>query len=138
MKILVAILLFCGGPLVAETVVASRTLPAQTIITPDDITMRNDAGGSGESDPLLFIGMEARVALYAGRPIKIGDVGLPAIVERNQIIPLIFERDGLRITTEGRSLGRAGPGEIIRVLNLTSRSTVSAKIAADGVAYVSQ
>lgn len=124
-------------PISAETVVAARTIPAQTLIAPDDLLLRNVTIVGGESDPLLFVGMEARVALYAGRPIRAGDVGFPAIVERNQIIPLIFLQHGLKIATEGRSLARAGPGEMIRVMNLSSRSTVSARIGEDGAAYVS-
>ena len=122
----------------AEIVVAARTLPAQTIITRDDLLINTGSAMGGESDPLLFVGMESRVALYAGRPIRVGDVGFPAIVERNQILPLIYRSNGLMISTEGRSLARAGPGEIIRVMNLTSRSTVSAKIGTDGIAYVTQ
>lgn len=130
---------FCFAlPVSAETVVAARTIPAQTLIAPEDLAFKEGDTAGGESDPLLFVGMETRVALYAGRPISVADVGFPAIVDRNQIIPLIFQSNGLMISTEGRSLARAGPGEIIRVMNLSSRTTVSARIGEDGVAYVSQ
>jgi flagella basal body P-ring formation protein FlgA len=132
------ILCLLASPLAAETIVAARTIPAQTLIGPDDLLLRDITIAGGETDPLLFVGMESRVALYAGRPIRAGDVGFPAVVERNQIIPLIFQRSGLTIATEGRSLARAGPGEMIRIMNLGSRSTVTARIGQDGVAYVSQ
>ncbi|MFT5064992.1 MAG: flagella basal body P-ring formation protein FlgA [Yoonia sp.] len=134
----ILIMLLAATPLSAETVVAARTIPAQTLIAPDDLLVRDVTIAGGESDPLLFVGMESRVALYAGRPIRAGDVGFPAVVERNQIVSLIFLQNGLRIATEGRSLARAGPGETIRVMNLSSRSTVSARIGTDGAAYVSQ
>lgn len=134
----ILIILLAATPLSAETVVAARTIPAQTLIAPDDLLVRDVTIAGGESDPLLFVGMESRVALYAGRPIRAGDVGFPAVVERNQIVSLIFLQNGLRIATEGRSLARAGPGETIRVMNLSSRSTVSARIGTDGAAYVSQ
>lgn len=135
---MIRVILLClmAMPVSAETVVAARTMRAQTLINPDDLLLRDITIPGGESDPMLFIGMETRVALYAGRPIRAGDVGFPAVVERNQIIPLIFNRNGLRIATEGRSLARAGPGEMIRIMNLSSRTTVTAKIGADGVAYV--
>lgn len=132
------VLMFLGLPAMAETIVAARTIPAQALISPEDLAFRDDNVAGGETDPLLFVGMEARVALYAGRPINIADVGLPAIVDRNQIIPLIFHSNGLMISTEGRSLARAGPGEIIRIMNLASRTTVNARIGDDGFAYVSQ
>ena len=125
-------------PAAADTVVAARTIPAQTLITPGDIQLRDRTVPGGLSDPAEAIGMEARVALYAGRPIMPGDLGAPAIVERNQIITLHFQRGGLMISTEGRALGRAGPGDLVRVMNVSSRSTVTARIGADGAGYVSQ
>lgn len=124
-------------PALAETVVAARTIPAHTLIGPEDLLLRDEVIPGGVDDPALIIGMEARVALYSGRPIRPADVGFPAVVERNQLVPLIFIRAGLMITTEGRALGRAGPGDVIQVMNLTSRTTVSARIGLDGAAYVS-
>ena len=41
-------------------------------------------------------------------------------------------------TAEGRALDRAGPGDVIRVMNLSSRTTVSARVGLDGAAYVSE
>lgn len=132
-----AILLLClASPAAAETVVAARTIQAQTIISEADLAMHPDKLPGGESDPALFVGMEARVALYAGRPVLVVDVGFPAIVDRNQLVALIYDANGLTIRTEGRALGRAGVGEIIRVMNMSSRNTVSARIGSDGAAYV--
>ncbi|MEJ6396360.1 flagellar basal body P-ring formation chaperone FlgA [Yoonia sp. 208BN28-4] len=122
----------------ADMVVPVRTLPAQTLISAGDIALRDGAMPGGVSDPSQIIGKEARIALFAGRPIRLTDVGAPAIVERNQILSLIYNRGGLVIATEGRALDRAGAGELIRVMNIASRSTVSARIGADGAAYVSQ
>lgn len=122
----------------AETVLAARTIPARTVIGPGDLMMRDMIVPGAVADPGQIVGMEARVALYAGRPIRPGDVGFPAIVERNQIVPLIYTNTTLTIATEGRALDRAGPGDLIRVMNLSSRNTVTARIGVDGAAYVSQ
>lgn len=122
----------------ADTVVAARTIPAQSLIMPEDVMIHDRTMPGGIENPDVVIGMEARVALYAGRPIRPGDVGPPAVVERNQIIPLYYQRNGLVISTEGRALGRAGPGDIIRVMNISSRSTISARIGPDGAGYVAQ
>ncbi len=125
-------------PVAADTVVAARTLPAQTLIMAEDVILRDHNVPGSVEDPSQIIGMEAKVALYAGRPIRPRDVGYPAVVERNQIITLHYETSGLMISTEGRALGRAGPGDVIRVMNLSSRSTVPALIGADGAGYVSR
>lgn len=125
-------------PLLAETVVAARTIPAQSLIAPEDLVMRSGNVPGGTDDPLLLVGMEARVALYAGRPIRPADVGFPAVVDRNELIPLIYDSGGLLISTEGRALGRAGVGEMIRVMNMASRNTVTARIGENGAAYVTR
>ncbi len=131
------ILFVLAVPAQAETLVAARTIPAQTIIEMADLLARDMEVPGTISDPLLLVGMETRVALYAGRPIRLGDVGQPAIVERNQIVSLMYDAGGITVSTDGRSLERAGPGERVRVMNLSSRTTVTARIGPDGVAYVS-
>ena len=126
------------SPLAAETLVAARTIPARSIIMPEDIVLRDLDVIGGIADPALAVGQEARVALYAGRPIRAADLASPAIVERNQIVLLVYQNGGITISTEGRALDRAGPGDRIRVMNLSSRSTVSATIDHSGTAFVAQ
>lgn len=138
MRLLISVFCFLALPAMADVVVAARTIPAQTLIGPEHLAIRDAKVPGTVSDPSLIIGLEARVALYAGRPIRTGDVGPPAVVERNQLITLHYQNNGLMISTDGRALGRAGPGEIIRVMNLSSRSTVNARIGSDGAAYVAR
>ncbi|WP_373355323.1 flagellar basal body P-ring formation chaperone FlgA [Pseudoroseicyclus sp. CXY001] len=123
-------------PAAADIMVAARTMPAQTLLGPGDVTAAEGEMPGVAATPGEVVGLESRVALYAGRPIRLADLGPPAIVERNQILPLIYNASGLRIETEGRALDRAGVGESIRVMNTSSRNTVTALIGADGAAYV--
>lgn len=129
---------FLAGPASADALVAARTIPARTIIGPDDVLLRDLNVIGGLNAPILAIGQEARVALYAGRPIRAGDIGPPAIVERNQLITLVYRNGSIVISTEGRALDRAGSGDVIRVMNLSSRTTVSAQISDNGTAIVTQ
>ncbi len=124
------------SPVAAETIVAARTIPAHSVIAADDVTISGEVTDQALGTVRNIIGMEARVALFAGRPIRPGDIGRPAVVERNQVVPLQYERNGLVISTDGRALGRASPGDVIRVMNIGSRATVTATIGSDGVAYV--
>lgn len=131
-----ALLALLAGPAWAESLVPLRTIPARAVIGPDDVGLADATVPGALDDPALVVGLEARVALYPGRPIRAGDVGPPAVVERNQVVPLMFQAGGVTITAEGRALDRGGVGEVIRVMNLASRTTVSARIGADGVAHV--
>ena len=130
-------LVFIGcDPLLADTVVPTRTIRANSIIS--DIDVRVTAGDvrNGFALPEDVIGQEARVTLYAGRPILFDDIGPPALVARNQIVPMVFLSNGLVITTEGRSLQRGGIGDRIRVMNLSSRATLFGQVRADGTVRV--
>ena len=122
---------------VADTVVAARTIRSQTMLMPGDLALiaEDVPGALSTLDDAL--GMEARVNLYAGRPIRAGEIGPAAIIERNQIVTLIYEQAGLTIAAEGRSLARGGAGDRIRVQNLESRNTVTGTVAEDGTVRVS-
>ena len=118
----------CGSAVVAETLVAARTIRPQTLLSAADVTVVKDKVPGALQHPLDVVGMEARVALYAGRPIRPGDIGPPALIERNQIVTLLYNQNGLRIATGARALGRAGEGDMLRVMNLSSRSTVAGRV----------
>ncbi len=122
----------------ADTVLAARTIRPGTVITARDLIIKPGDIAGMASKPEQLIGAEARVSLYAGRPIALADTGPPALVERNQIVALVFQRNGLRISAEGRSLSRAGVGDVVRVMNLSSRTTVSGKVMPDGRVMVSE
>ncbi|WP_417250311.1 flagellar basal body P-ring formation chaperone FlgA [Celeribacter sp.] len=120
----------------AETVVAARTIRAQTVLSYSDLAIIKD------SVPGMFvsvdeaIGLETKTVLYAGRPIRPEDVGPPAIVERNQLVSLTFQNGGLEIQTDARALTRAGVGDTVRVMNLNSKTIVTGIVASDGGVYV--
>ncbi|NKX36644.1 flagellar basal body P-ring formation protein FlgA [Rhodobacteraceae bacterium R_SAG4] len=116
----------------ADILVPVRTIRAKEIIAAEDLVFKNIEAPGALSSPNEIIGQEARIALYASRPIHAGDIGPPALVDRNDLVKLIFRHGGLEISTEGRSLGRGAEGELIRVMNLSSRTTVTGRIRADG------
>ena len=120
----------------ADTVIAAGTIRGQTLIMPSDVALAEGTTPGALSDLSQAIGMEAAVNLYAGRPIRPGDLRPPAIVERNALVTLRYDHGGLMIVTEGRALDRAAAGESLRVLNLGSRNTVTARATAPGLVTV--
>ena len=120
----------------ADTVIAAGTIRGQTLIMPTDVALAEGATPGALSRLEEAIGMEAAVNLYAGRPIRPGDLRPPAIVERNALVTLRYDHGGLRVITEGRALDRAAEGESLRVLNLGSRNTVTAVAIAPGLVSV--
>lgn len=129
-------LLLSATPSLADAVVATRTLRAQTLISPEDLTtVEADLPGALD-DPAMAYGLETRVAIYAGRPVRAEDLGPPTLVQRNQTVVLVYLSGSLAISTEGRALVRGSEGDVVRVLNIASRSTVSGRVGPDGAIYV--
>ena len=116
----------------ADTLVPTRTLRAHTLVAPEDLTVLPAITPGALRDPAEAIGLEARSTLYANRPIRPEDLGPAALIDRNQIVTLSYGTGLLTILTEGRALARGGEGDVIRVMNLASRTTVSGRVAADG------
>ncbi|MCP5037105.1 MAG: flagellar basal body P-ring formation protein FlgA [Rhodobacteraceae bacterium] len=129
---LLPVLLMLARPALGESVVATHTIRSQTILTANDVNLIDTDIAGTYLSPAEVIGMEARVVLYAGRPIRIDDIGPPAVIERNQIVTLYYSTGGLMIAADARALGRAGIGDALRVMNLASRSTVTGWVQQDG------
>lgn len=123
-------------PVPAEMLVATRTVRGQTILGPADIAVAEGQIPGALTDPAEAIGQEARVNLYAGRPIMAGDIGAPAIVERNQLVTVIYRNGAVNIAADARALDRAGVGDPIKVMNLASRTTFIGFVAPDGTVTV--
>ncbi len=132
MRLLTLTLCMMPMPSLAEIVVPTRTIRAKEVIVSSDLEIKTTEVNGAVRRPEDLIGQEARVALYPGRPIRPADVGPPAIVDRNDLVTLVFDHVALSITAEGRALGRGAAGERIRVMNLASRTTVTGVIRPDG------
>lgn len=122
----------------AETLVAARTLPAQTVLSDTDIRVGATPVAGALRRPMDAIGLETRTVIYEGRPLRPADIGPAAVVERNEIITLSFAGYHLEIATDGRALDRGATGDRVRVMNLASRKTVTATITGPGMAQVTR
>lgn len=132
MRALVFLLCLLAAPATGQVVVAAAPIRSATVITAEHLALSDAFASGGISDPALIIGQEARVNIYAGRPILLAEIGPPALVERNALVVLRYSNNLLSITTEGRALSRAGLGEMVRVMNLSSRVVVMGRVRPDG------
>lgn len=137
MRALLILYVFAASPLWADSVVPTRTIRANAVIGEGDVIVRSGAQSAGFARIADVVGQEARVVLYPGRPIGIDDIGPPAIVTRNQVVRVSFTSSGLQIVTEGRALERGAVGDLVRVMNLSSRATVFGQILENGTIKVS-
>lgn len=128
--------LMLAAPAQADILVATRTIRAHALIGPEDVQLAPGENAQALASADAAIGNEARVTLYPGRPIRAEDLSPPTLVERNQVIALVYRNGPLSIQTDGRALDRGAEGDVIRVLNLGSKTMVSARIGPRGEALV--
>lgn len=122
-----AVALGLSAPLCAQEVVAARTLPPGTVLAKQDLEAGGDPAAAASRISEL-VGLETRRAIYAGRPVSAADLGPPTLVRRNDVVVMLYARGGLGIRTEGRALDSGGAGEVVRVMNLSSRQPVRAVV----------
>ncbi|WP_438990583.1 flagellar basal body P-ring formation chaperone FlgA [Lentibacter sp.] len=129
---------FCllSGQALADVIVAQHTIRPKTLITEEDLLLRPVEVLGALSDPADVVGKEARISLYAGRPIRATDLREPAVIDRNQVAKLSYQRGSLMIQTDARALDRASVGEVIKVMNLSSKTTLYARVLPDGTLIV--
>ncbi len=136
MKWLCMILVLLPLPAIAETLVAARLLRAGDVIGPGDVS-RSPATVAGAAVAReQVVGLETRVAIYPGRPIHLADLGPAAVIERNEIVRMVYRRGGLMIQSDGRAMARAGVGDAIQVMNLSSRQSVQGIVTAAGLVEI--
>lgn len=121
-----------------QSVTVVRAVRSQSLIEADDLAVTPGATPGGIETIEAAVGMEAKVALYPGRPILASQIGTPALVERNALVRLSYLKGPLSIVTEGRALDRAAAGEPVRVMNLQSRQTVTGTVTPDGSVEVGE
>lgn len=120
----------------ADQVVVTRIIKPGELITADDLKTIKLDDDPRSSKAVDFIGMEARRTLFPKRILKFQDVGSPALVDRNQIVELVYLGSNIEILVEGRALGRGGYRESLRVMNLASKSIVVGSVGKNGRVFV--
>ncbi|MFN0024056.1 MAG: flagellar basal body P-ring formation chaperone FlgA [Parvularculaceae bacterium] len=110
----------------------TRPLPAGAILAASDIQYA-EAGAQLASS---LVGKQTRRYLPLGAVLRASDIREPTLVVRNSVVRITFERGPLTIAASGRAMSDGALGETVRVLNLTSKATISAVVVARGVVKV--
>jgi flagella basal body P-ring formation protein FlgA len=83
------------------------------------------------------VGMQARRQLRSGQALRIADLAKPDLVQRDQAVTLVYESAGLYLTIRGKALEAGTEGDVVNVLNLQSKRTVSGVVIGRGQISVS-
>jgi flagella basal body P-ring formation protein FlgA len=120
--------------------VLARAIPAGTEIGRDDIAWISHRSDRIRPDAVLnvddIIGQETRRALRPNEPLRSYDLQRPVMIERGELVTLIFEVPGIQLTVRARAMESVGEGELARFVNLQSNRTVEAFVDGPGRARV--
>lgn len=118
-----------------EAAVLARDVDRNTLLKFSDVVMErrpkaevgNDAAGRDR-----VIGMQTRRQLRAGQPLHTTDLTKPDLVQRDQAVTLVYQTAGIYITVRGKAAEAGTEGDVVAVLNLQSKRTVSGVVVGRG------
>jgi flagella basal body P-ring formation protein FlgA len=118
-----------------EAAVLARGVERNEVLKSSDVMIErrpkaevgNDAAGRDNA-----VGMQARRQLRAGQALRVTDLAKPDLVTRDQNVTLIYESSGLYLTIRGKALEGGTEGDVVNVLNLQSKRTVSGVVVGRG------
>jgi flagella basal body P-ring formation protein FlgA len=123
-----------------ETAVLARDVERNEVIKASDVVVERRPRAEVGADPATrdrAVGMQARKALRAGQALRAADLARPDLVTRDQNVTLVYEATGLYLTIRGKALEGGTEGDVVSVLNLQSKRTVSGVVSGRGLVSVS-
>jgi len=111
-----------------EAAVLARSVERNEILKLSDVMIERRPKAEVGSDALTrerAVGMQARRQLRAGQAMRSADLAKPDLVQRDQGVTLIYEAVGVYLTVLGKALDAGTEGDVVNVLNLQSKRTVS-------------
>jgi flagellar basal body P-ring formation protein FlgA len=123
-----------------EAAILTRNVDrAEVLKASDVVTERRPKSevGADAASRHFAVGMQMRRQLHAGQPLRVADLGKPDLVQRDDNVTLIYESPGLYLTVRGKAMGSGTEGDVVDVLNLQSKRTVSGVVIGRGQVAIS-
>lgn len=123
-----------------EAAVLARNVERNEVLKSSDVTVERrpkaEVGGDAATRDRA-VGMQARRQLRAGQAVKVADLVKPDLVQRDQNVTLIYESPGLYLTVRGKAIEGGTEGDVVNVMNLQSKRTVSGVVTGRGQVSIS-
>jgi flagella basal body P-ring formation protein FlgA len=118
-----------------EAAVLARNVERNEILKSSDLVVERRPKSEVGTDAAArdrAVGMQARRQLRAGQAIKAADLVKPDLVQRDQGVTLIYEAPGIYLTMRGKALDNGAEGDVVTVMNLQSKRTLSGTVTGRG------
>lgn len=118
-----------------EAAVLTRGVERNEVLKASDVVVERRPKAEVGSDAAprdRAVGMQARRQLRAGQAMKLADLSRPDLVLRDQSVTLTYQAAGLYLTIRGKALESGTEGDVVNVLNLQSKRTISGVVTGRG------
>ena len=108
-------------------VLARRVHRGETIRSSDleFVKMRRDTvAANAIVEAEAIVGRTPRRLLSLGKPLRVSDLQMPFLVERGKLVTLVLRNPRMLITAQGRVMENGAEGDVVRVVNTRSRTTI--------------
>lgn len=123
-----------------EAAVLARDVERNEVLKSSDVVIERRpkaAVGNDVATRNRAVGMQLRKPLHAGQALRTADLVKPDLVQRDQTVTLIYEAAGLYLTIRGKALEGGTEGDVVSVVNLQSKRTVSGTVIGRGQVSIS-
>jgi flagella basal body P-ring formation protein FlgA len=119
-----------------EIVTLARSVARGDTIKQDDVVMTRRPQRRTPTDAITdsasVIGLAARRSLQPGQPLRNTDLMKPKLVHRREVVTLIYNVPGIRLTVRGRAAEDGARGDMIGVLNEQTKRVVHGVVVGPG------
>lgn len=118
-----------------EAAVLTRNVERTDLLKSSDIIVERRPKAEIGGDAAVrdsAIGMQVRRSMRAGQALKVADLVKPDLVQRDQGVTLIYQTAGLYLTTRAKALDSGTEGDVVNVLNLQSKRTITGIVTGRG------
>jgi len=120
--------------------VARVPLARNKVVRLDDVEFRMMDIGALPSGIITqmenVVGMRPRRTININAVLRQDQFEMPPLVKKGDIVMIIAESGGLRITAHGEVRGKGGKGDTVRVVNLDSKKGIYGKVVDEGTVRV--
>jgi len=118
-----------------EAAILARGVERNEVIKSSDVVIERRPKAEVGNDLAArdrAVGMQARRQLRIGQALKTSDLARPDLVQKDQAVVLIYQAVGLHLTIRGKALEGGTEGDVVSVMNLQSKRTVSGVVTGRG------
>lgn len=122
-------------PALAHDIVAGETVSSSSLTTTEVPAARMSASMITSAETL--VGQVARRNMRASTPLFAFDFAKPILVKKGDLVTMSIDIPGIQLSAQGQAMANAGKGDVISIMNTTSRRMVEARVTGSGTAVIS-